>query len=86
MPWIVAAIGVIAFVAGLETGNGRWVEASFLIATSAALGLVLRHYVESTIDQAFEKGAGYGISTRRRIRELPEASDVSAAAREKWLT
>lgn len=86
MPWVVSAIGVFSFIAGMASSSGRWVSAGFLIATVTGLSLGLRYLVESSIEQAFEKGAGFGISTRRRIRALPEAHDVPAIAKEKWLS
>lgn len=85
MPWVVGSIGLISFLAGVAICSSRWVLAGFLIALASALALWLRGYVESSIDQAFEKGAGYGISTRRRIRDLPEAHQVSATVKALFL-
>lgn len=77
MPYAVAAIGVLTFLSGLSVGGGRYVSASFLVAAAVAVALWLRTYVLTTIEQAFEKGAGYGESTRYRLRHLPEVHEVA---------
>lgn len=85
MPWAVGAVAGLAYLAGFATGHGRWVQAGFFIAIAVGFALWLRHYVETSIEQAYEKGVGYGHSTRRRIRDLPEAHEVPAACKAIWL-
>lgn len=79
MPWVVAGIAVISFAAGLATANGRWVLGGWLVSAATGVALVLRWYVFLLLHEAFERGVGYGESTRRRIRELPEATEVPEA-------
>lgn len=76
MPYAVAAIAVLAFLAGVGVAGERYVLAGFLVAAASAVALWLRYWTLSTIHKAWEKGAGYGESTRYRLHHLPEAVTV----------
>lgn len=73
MPWAVGVIAVLCFAAGVVvTWNG--LISGLLVTLAFAVALSLRWYVTTSIEEAYEEGAGYLISTRARIRQLPQAT------------